>query len=127
MSQVLLIEPDKPLAKTYQAALRKAGHKVKLASTSQGAINKADAQTPEVIVLELQLVGHSGIEFLYEFRSYPEWQDVPVLIHTGVPYIELKDSWDLLSDHLGVSDYTYKPDTSLDKLINSVRQLTRSK
>lgn len=66
MSQVLLIEPDKLLAKTYQAALKTSGHKVRVASNSQDAINIADKTTPDIVVMELQLVGHSGIEFLYE-------------------------------------------------------------
>ncbi|HEY1645899.1 MAG TPA: response regulator [Candidatus Saccharimonadales bacterium] len=125
MSQVLLVEPDRPLAKTYQAALRQAGHKVKVAASSQEAINVADKTVPDVVVLEIQLIRHSGIEFLYEFRSYPEWQGIPVLIHTNVPYQELKDGWPLLSEHLGVAKYKYKPDTNLEALISSVNELTQ--
>ncbi|MEI9913561.1 MAG: response regulator [Candidatus Saccharibacteria bacterium] len=127
MDQILIIEPDKPLAKTYALALKKAGHKVTVASNSQAAINKADKAKPRAVVLELQLVGHSGVEFLYEFRSYPDWQDVPVLIHTTVPYMELKDSWGLLSEHLGVSGYKYKPMTSLEDLVKTVNQLVSSR
>jgi DNA-binding response OmpR family regulator len=124
MSQVLLIEPDRLLAKTYQAALKNSGHQVRIATNSQDAINLADKITPDVVVLELQLVGHSGVEFLYEFRSYPDWQDVPVLIHSHVPYLALKDGWPILNEQLGVSDYRYKPSTSLEKLISSINQLT---
>lgn len=126
MIQVLLVEPDRLLAKTYSKALRASGYKVIIASNSQEAINKADKNKPNIIVLELQLVGHSGIEFLYEFRSYPDWQEVPVLINTLLPYIEIQDSWQLLKEVLGVSVYTYKPATSLDNLVNSLSQLVKS-
>src|ERR1700733_7447717 len=105
MSQILLIEPDKSLAKTYHQALKQAGHKVVSVTSSQQAINSADKLAPDVVVLEIQLVGHSGIEFLYEFRSYPEWQSIPVIVHSNVPYVELKDGWPLLSKQLGVSSY----------------------
>ena len=125
MSQVLLVEPDRPLAKTYAEALKNAGHKVAVAKSSQEAINMADKLTPEVIVLELQLIGHSGVEFLYEFRSYPDWQEVPIIVNTSVPYGELEDSWQLLNKHLGVSEYKYKPSTNLSDLINSINQLVQ--
>lgn len=125
MNHVLLVEPDKPLAKTYANALTKAGYVVQVATNSQEAINKADSVLPNAVILELQLVGHSGIEFLYEFRSYADWQGVPVLIHTNVPYMELENSWSLLTSHLGVSGYRYKPDTNLKTLIVDLSKLTK--
>jgi DNA-binding response OmpR family regulator len=127
MRQILLIEPDRPLAKTYSGALKQAGYKVSAVTGSQDAIYAADKLTPDVVVLELQLVGHSGIEFLYEFRSYPEWQDIPVIIHSNVPYAELKDGWPILSEQLGVSLYRYKPATKLDKLVSSVNEAIKTK
>jgi response regulator RpfG family c-di-GMP phosphodiesterase len=65
-------------------------------------------------------VEHSGIEFLNEFRSYPDWQDIPVVIHTHVPATEFNDSWKLLRGELGVRDYLYKPHTSLKRLTAAV-------
>jgi len=122
MAGILLIEPDRLLAESYVQALRSAGHKVNAASGAQAAIMAADAVQPDLVILELQLVEHSGIEFLYEFRSYPDWQDVPVLIHTHVPSAEFNDSWKLLKEELGVRDYLYKPHTSLRRLTASVSE-----
>lgn len=121
--QLLLIEPDVVLARTYSLALKKAGHSVKAVTNSQAAINSADKHTPDIVILELQLVTHSGIEFLYEFRSYPDWQSIPILIHTNVPEIELRDSWKQLTLQLGVSGYKYKPSTNLKNLIDSIAEL----
>ncbi len=118
----MLIEPDRLLAESYVQALQAAGHEVNAASGAQAAIMAADAIRPDIVVLELQLVEHSGIEFLYEFRSYPDWQGVPVLIHTHVPAAEFNDSWKLLKDELGVRDYLYKPHTSLKRLTASVNE-----
>ncbi len=123
MSQILLIEPDRLLAETYKKALKTAGHKVSVASGSQEAINLADNISPDLIILEIQLVGHSGIEFLYEFRSYPEWQNIPVIIHTSVPYAELANGWPILSGYLNTTEYRYKPNTTLESLISSVNDL----
>lgn len=120
MSRVLLIEPDNILAKTYARALESAGYKVEVVSNAQAAVNSADKLQPDVVALELQLVGHSGIEFLYEFRSYTEWQKIPVLLLTSVPPQEFEDNWKLLNHELGVEAYLYKPSTNLDKLVSAI-------
>jgi DNA-binding response OmpR family regulator len=113
---ILLVEPDLLLAKTYAQALQNDGHRVLCSANAQQAIFMSDMSVPDLVILELQLVSHSGIEFLYEFRSYPDWQDIPVLIHSQVPPAEFLDSWQLMQDQLGIMDYVYKPHTSLAKL-----------
>lgn len=121
MAQILLIEPDSLLAATYSQALVGDGHEVMACAGAQSAIMAADQTTPGIVVLELQLIEHSGIEFLYEFRSYPEWQAIPVVVQTGVPAGEFADNWQLLKRELGVKAYLYKPQTSLHQLLISVR------
>ncbi len=118
--KILLLEPDKVLADTYRQVLMQAGHKVVMCATAQAAVFAADELQPDLVVMELQLTGHSGIEFLYEFRSYEDWGDVPVVILTNVPAGEFDGSWDLLQQQLGVRAYHYKPLTSLRSLLRSV-------
>ena len=114
---ILLIEPDRLLAETYFQALQGAGHRVTAVHGAQAAITAADQAKPDIVLLELQLVTHSGIEFLYEFRSYRDWQAIPVLVHTHVPPGEFTDSWELMRGELGVYGYLYKPHTSLRQLL----------
>lgn len=120
MARILLIEPDRVLAESYVQALTHAGHEVQAAGGAQAAVMSADAIQPDLVIVELQLVAHSGIEFLYEFRSYADWQDVPVIVQSNVPAHEFNDSGDLLRDELGVRDYLYKPRTSLAELLHAV-------
>jgi DNA-binding response OmpR family regulator len=120
MAQILLIEPDRVLAESYVLSLMHAGHEVQAAGSAQAAVMSADAIRPDLVILELQLVEHSGIEFLYEFRSYSDWQDVPVIIQSQVPPAEFADSWHLLQTELGVCEYLYKPRTSLLQLLKTV-------
>jgi DNA-binding response OmpR family regulator len=117
---VLLVEPDRMLADTYRRAFEIEGHSVMMCAGAQSAIYGADDMPPDVVVLELQLIGHSGIEFLYEFRSYSEWQGIPVVIHTQVPAGEFADSWQFMQDELGIQAYLYKPLTSLHALTRVV-------
>jgi len=118
MAQILLVEPDRVSAEIYYQALQRAGHDAMVCASAQAAILAADKTKPDLVVLELQLVNHSGIEFLYEFRSYPDWQAIPVIIHTHVPSSEFAGARNLLMGELGVSKYLYKPQTNLQKLIS---------
>jgi two-component system phosphate regulon response regulator PhoB len=119
---ILLVEPDFVLAQTYKQLLEVHGHNIVTAATAQEAIVEADKQTPDLVVCELQLVSHSGIEFLYELRSYPEWQQIPVIVHTSVPPFEFVSSRQGLAQELGIAQYLYKPATDLSQLIRAVTE-----
>jgi CheY-like chemotaxis protein len=119
---ILLIEPDRLEAAILVAALEREGHTVAHAVSAQGAIYAADQKQPDVAVLELQLPRHNGVEFLYEFRSYPEWLGVPIVLHTFVPLRELAQL-DTLRAELGVVRTLYKPATNLSQLCAAVQKL----
>lgn len=110
------------MAKTYQSALQKDGYTVAHATTAQAAVLEADKHRPDVVLLELQLPGHSGVEFLHEFRSYPEWQLVPVVAHTMIRPQQLAAIEQSLRRDLGVVAVLYKPRTNLALLLRSVRE-----
>lgn len=116
--KVLLLEPDVVLAKSYARALTKAGYHVRVAYDAQGAIDAADGRMPDVVIIELQIGGHNGIEFLYEFRSYADWQDVPVIVQS---WLTPPAGLDVAGQRaLRIAGYLYKPQTSLQKLVASV-------
>lgn len=121
MSNVLLIEPNAVLARTYAQALEHAGHTVAQAFTAQEGIHAADEHTPDVVVLELQLSSHNGVEFLHEFRSYAEWQHIPVVVHTVIVPHVIEPTLAPLQD-LGVRACLYKPRTTLGQLLSAVNQ-----
>ena len=118
---ILLIEPDKKLGGTYKRALEKAGHTVQWAGHAQDAVHQADKIRPELVILELQLAGHNGIEFLHEFRSYPEWQGIGVLLLTMVPPQSLQINQEMM-DSFGILDALYKPATTLKQLVDAVQE-----
>lgn len=113
MANILVLEPDVQLGELYAESLRSQDHQVMVCTTAQAAVCQADALCPDIILLELQLTCHSGIEFLYEFRSYPDWQHIPAIVVSQVPPNEFAHSKDLLHRRLGVKAYHYKPQTSL--------------
>ncbi len=119
MASLLLIEPDFELGQTTKAYLNHLGHKLKWCRNAQQAILAADKVQPDLIILELQLPVHNGIEFLYELRSYKDWQNIPVIIYSQVSP-NLKAISPMLWKNLKISSYYYKPQTKLSSLAISI-------
>lgn len=126
MPHILLVEPDRLLAGIYRQGFQSQDFSVVMCAGAQSAIYAADEKRPDIVILELQLIGHSGIEFLYEFRSYREWQSVPVIIHSQVPPGEFSGSWSLMSQELGIAGYLYKPETTFKQLSRAVANQLQS-
>ncbi len=116
--KVLVIEPDLIIGKVLSDYLGSTGHSVRLRQGAEESIAALDDQPADVIILELNIPGHNGLEFLYEMRSYTDWQDVPVIIHSFTPPVKLVDG--LAYKELGVSKYLYKPETTLSNLADSL-------
>lgn len=122
MSHILLVEPNPLLAKIYHQALEQDNHTVTHVLSAQAAITAIDVQVPDIVVLELSLPQHSGVEFLHEFRSYIEWRSIPVIVHTSLTPVTIGEGRGVLAQDLGVRDILYKPQTSLQDLLRSIRE-----
>lgn len=115
---ILLIEPDRLLGDIYKKSLEQSGNQVYLARSAQEAVSYADDVMPEAVVLELQLAGHGGVEFLHEFRSYDEWQEIPIILHTLVPSLDI-----IFLRHFNIIRHLYKPATNLRQLNLAVNEI----
>lgn len=119
--KVLLIEPDAVLAEAISAAFTKRKHQVTWRRSAQKALDALDETVPDLIVLEIQLGLHNGIEFLYEIRSYPEWQNIPVVVHTLNAKVLDRQFTNAFAD-LDVRAVLYKPRTSTQQLVHVLNQ-----
>lgn len=119
---ILLLEPNRLLANQYVSFLTRQGHQVAWREDAQTGITAADEQRPDVVIAELLLGGHSGIEFLYEFRSYGDWVAVPAIILSNLSP-EAAGLPPTVLESLGVAMYLYKPELSLQKLAELLSRL----
>ncbi len=118
--QVLLIDSDPVLASTVAAFMTQQGMDVAIATSAQDAILACDAKQPDVVVSDMALTGHSGIEFLHELRSYHDWQDIPVVMW-GMQHVSVPQQHAL--KQLGVARILYKPKTTLLQLCSYLHTL----
>lgn len=120
--RILLIEPDALLGKTYAKALEAVGHTVDSVRNAQAAIIAADDHLPDLVILELQLPSHNGIAFLQEFRSYHDWSEIPVILHTFAPPHAQDTAEAIVAKQYGVTAWLYKPQTTLPQLLSVVHR-----
>ncbi len=121
MPHVLLLEPDRVVADCIVEELGRRNISVSVASNADTAIQICDNKSPDAVVCELSIPSHSGSEFLYEFRTYSDWNKVPIIIFSSLkPSNIITDSkdWKLLK----ISAMLYKPDTTLQHLGNLVQE-----
>jgi DNA-binding response OmpR family regulator len=120
MPHALLLESDRVVAKCIADELSKISITVSTVTNADMAVAQADNKTPDIVISELTIPGHSGSEFLYEFRTYTDWAEIPIIIFSSLkPSNDITTSkdWNLLRIH----EYFYKPNTTLNTLSQSVK------
>lgn len=119
---VLLVEDDRFLGDLYAQALTAAGYAVHRATNAQTAVDILDEYGSNVIVLDLMLPAHNGVEVLQEIQSYSDWQKIPVLVlsaqHPKKGYD--RSEW----AKYGVREYLYKPEVLPEEMVAAVGRYT---
>ena len=115
MARILLLESDRILGATTASFFKTQVHQVDHAVEPQQAIAMADANQPDAVVIDLLLAGRSGVEFMYEFRSYPDWKHLPVVVYSDLPVIDLAQCSESLA-HLNIYAFCRKSFIGLAEL-----------
>lgn len=118
MAKVLLVEDDEDLAVTISDMLKDERHTVDTIHNGLDAMEVLKSQTYEVIVLDWDLPGKSGISILREHRT--AGGGTPVIMLTGMSEISQKEQ----GLDSGADDYLTKP-FHLKELAARVRSLLR--
>ena len=119
-TNVLVVEPDELLAKTYRRILTDSGYYVRSSTNAQDAIIDIDSTKPDVILVEIQLRLHNGIELLNEIRSYPDLSEIPIIVLTYVPEASFSS---LLNDkQLKFVKYLHKSQATHQDILFAVQE-----
>jgi len=115
---ILLVEDDQDLATGLLEALRKEGLAINHVATGKDALHVVDAETPDIVILDLGLPDMDGLAVLKQLRK--QHSELPVLLLTA------RDS---LGDKIagldsGADDYLPKP-FEMAELLARLRALGR--
>ena len=84
MTTVLLVEDSKILQLAGQRTLTKAGYRVLTAEDGEKAVAMAQAEMPDIILLDMMLPKLSGEEVLNCLKQDPSTAHIPVVVLTGL-------------------------------------------
>jgi DNA-binding response OmpR family regulator len=83
-ARILVVDDDPDLVTYLETFLEDNGFSVLTASNAGEGMNKAKAEFPDLITLDLSMPGKSGSEFFRELRTDPGTKGIPVFVITGV-------------------------------------------
>jgi two-component system, OmpR family, copper resistance phosphate regulon response regulator CusR len=116
--RILVVEDERKLAEVLAAALRGEHYDVVVAANGEDGFFRANAETFDLVVLDLMLPGRSGLEILKALRQ--RHLQTPVMILTARDGVEDR----VLGLDLGADDYLVKP-FAFPELLARVRALLR--
>ena len=82
-STVLLVEDNERNRKLLRDLLAHLGHRVVEAATGEEGVERALAESPALIFMDIQLPDIDGIEALARIRSEPATSEIPVVAVTA--------------------------------------------
>ena len=105
MARILVVEDEKDLADLLVYNLRQSGHETEISSTGAGALAKASAFKPDLVLLDLMLPDISGLEVIRMMRSTLQQN------HTAVMMLTAKgaETDRVQGFEVGADDYVVKP------------------
>ena len=85
MSTVLLVDDDCENRWALQLALESRGHHVVLAENGRDALQKAQADLPQLVITDFEMPEMDGRELCRLLKCRPPFSDIPVMLLSAMP------------------------------------------
>jgi len=117
---IFVVEDDADIAELLYFNLEKEGFKVKTEKNGEKAFDQILNKTPDLLILDLNLPGLSGIEICKYLRENARTKDLPIIMLTA----RTQEIDKIIGFEIGADDYVTKP-FSVRELIARVNALLR--
>lgn len=98
----MIVDDDRTITSLLQMLLELDGFGVRVVPRGTHVISEAQAERPDVILMDVNLADTSGLEVLRQLRQHPDLRSVPVLMSSGM---DLEDQ----CKDAGASGFILKP------------------
>ena len=78
MKKILVVDDEDNIRLLYQEELRDEGYEVFLAQNAEEALQKIEANPPDLITLDVKMPGMNGLDFLKELKA--QKKQIPVIL-----------------------------------------------
>jgi len=118
--RILIIEDERGLIQSLTWYFNREGYETIVASDGTEGLRKAQAQAPDVILLDLMLPGLGGLDVCRELRSSDRTREIPIIIITA----RAEETDQVVGFSMGADDYVTKP-FSNKVLLQRIKALLR--
>jgi len=115
---ILVIEDDPAAVRLLELMLRSEEYQILVAADGAQGLEMAQADSPDLIMLDLMLPGQDGFEVLRQLRSESRTVDVPVIVISSRAQAVDKH----IATEIGADAYLTKP-YERTELLHQVRSL----
>lgn len=112
MARILIIEDSPTDTRVFSQMLERGGHTVHAAASAEDGIAVAEAELPDLILMDVILPGMSGFQATRSLSRSPKTQHIPIII-VSTKGMETDRVWGLRQ---GAKDYVVKPPAEADLL-----------
>jgi len=128
--KILIIDDDKDLVQTLEAALRHNGYETASAYSGADGLISLKSVKPDLVILDVMMeTDTAGFEIAYQIRSdrassqFKEFREVPIIMLTAINQVtnsrfSLGDSDSFLP---GIKDFMTKP-VKIDELLKKLSE-----
>ena len=103
--KILIVEDEKDIIKMLEYNLKKEGFRVVDARDGEDALDLANRENPDLILLDLMLPGMDGLEVCKALKKENKTGSIPVIMLTA----KSQESDKVVGLELGADDYVTKP------------------
>jgi len=103
--KVLVVEDEPPIRELAQMILEDAGYQVITAASGLEAIEKAQEELPNLVLLDVVMPGISGFEACRVLKAQPKTSAIPVVMFTVLG----RENDRKLAEESGCDGYLLKP------------------
>ena len=118
--RILVVEDDDHIGYILRFLLERHGFLVELATDGRQALQRLQDPPPDMVLLDIMLPYHDGLEVLGQLRTLPGWDTLPVLMLTA----KAREGDVVRALDLGADDYVTKP-FQPDEVLARIRRLLR--
>lgn len=118
--RVLVVDDERSIVETLVYNLEKQGFETSTASNGREALQKAQAQVPDVVILDLMLPIMDGLQVCRQIRSDSRLNNVRILMLTA----RGDETDEIVGFNMGADDYVAKP-FRMRSMIERVKALLR--
>lgn len=120
--RVLMVEDEEDVAFILRFLLERHGYAVEHAADGRIALDRIDrGDPPDLVLMDLMLPYHDGLELVEHLRRQADWHAVPVLMLTA----KAREADIVRALELGVDDYVTKP-FQPEEVLARIRRLLRA-